>query len=230
MRGAGFEGAAHLVETSPRLRQEQAKRVPDAQWHDQVNDLPERPLLLVANEFLDALPIRQWVDEEERMIGPGAEGLAFTIDGPVREDSPVRERTVGEIAERLNQHGGAALIIDYGHSRSAIGDTLQAVRGHAFADVLANPGDQDVTSHVDFEAVATASAIIRTTPAVTQGEWLERLGIAARAAALANTHPGRADEIEAARARLCDREQMGELFKVIALHSDGWPAPAGFGQ
>jgi SAM-dependent MidA family methyltransferase len=230
MRGAGFEGEVHLVETSPRLRQEQANRVPDAQWHGQLQDLPARPLLLVANEFLDALPMRQWIGHEERMIAFQGDSLVFTADGPVSEDSPAREQAVEGISDRLRQDGGAALIIDYGHARAATGNTLQAVRGHAFVDVLAEPGEQDLTSHVDFEALAKAAAGVRSSAVIAQGHWLERLGISARTAALATAHPERSDEIEAARQRLCASDQMGELFKVMALHSNRWPAPAGFGQ
>jgi SAM-dependent MidA family methyltransferase len=232
MRGAGFEGEVHLIETSPSLRREQAKRVPDAQWHETVEDLPPRPLLMIANEFLDALPIRQWVGEQERMIALSGAELTFTCDRPIREDSPARDQAVRCIAERLRETGGVALVIDYGHARSGAGDTLQAVRGHAFADVLAEPGEQDLTSHVDFEVISNVaeSAGARATSVVPQGEWLAQLGICARAAALANAQPELAEEIDAARQRLCAGDQMGELFKVIALHSDSWPAPAGFGQ
>jgi SAM-dependent MidA family methyltransferase len=120
------------------------------------------------------------------------------------------------------------VIIDYGHVRSAGGDTLQAVRGHAFADVLANPGEQDLTAHVDFEALAKAADGVAVTHVVAQGEWLERLGIAARTQALKAAHPEREDEIAAERQRLCDPAQMGTLFKVMALHAHDWPTPAGW--
>ncbi|WP_310469041.1 SAM-dependent methyltransferase [Sphingomonas sp.] len=229
LRGAGFAGQVHLVETSPRLRAEQAERVPDAVWHDAVESLPRVPLLLVANEFLDALPVRQWVGAEERMIVLEGERLAFSAEGEVREDSPARDAVVAEIAALLVAHGGAALMIDYGHAASAPGDTLQAVRRHQFADVLDAPGEQDLTAHVDFAAVACAAigAGAAVTALSTQGAWLGRLGIAARAAALAAANPERADEIAAARARLCDDDAMGELFKVVAIQAPGWPAPAG---
>ena len=225
---AGLEPQVHFVETSPRLRAEQAKRVPDAQWHGTLDDLPEAPILLVANEFFDALPVRQWVGPEERRVAVADEALAFTLDGPIREDSPAREAVMKAIAAHLARHGGVALIIDYGHGRSGEGDTLQAVRGHGFADVLANPGEQDLTAHVDFEALAGAAEGVAVTPVVTQGEWLERLGIGARTQALKAAHPQREDEIAGERQRLCDPGQMGTLFKVMAVNAHDWPSPAGW--
>ena len=230
MRKAGFGGEVHFVETSPVLRAEQAKRVPDAQWHDTLDDLPEAPLLLVANEFFDALPVRQWIGDEQRRVTIERDALMFTAEGPVREDSPAREQAMKTIAARLAVQGGVALVIDYGHAQSGEGDTLQAVRGHRYADVLAQPGEQDLTAHVDFEALARAatSAGAAVTPVVPQGEWLRRLGIETRAAALAGSHANRAAEIAGAVQRLTAGEQMGELFKVVAVHSESWPAPAGF--
>jgi SAM-dependent MidA family methyltransferase len=211
------------------LREIQKASVPSATWHDSIDDLPAKPLLLVANEFLDALPIRQHVDGVERRVIALAGGLALDRDGEVMETSPARDKAVTSIATCLAAKGGAAIFIDYGHERSAPGDTLQAVRGHAYAPLLANPGEQDLTSHVDFEAVAIAArnAGAAVTPLVTQGEWLIRLGIEARAQALSRANPDRAADIQEALERLTSRDQMGELFKVIAIHSPGWPAPAG---
>jgi SAM-dependent MidA family methyltransferase len=126
--------------------------------------------------------------------------------------------------------GGAAILIDYGHQRSGRGDTLQAVRRHGYAPVLVEPGEQDLTAHVDFEAVAAAArtAGAAVTPVATQGEWLIRLGIEARAQSLSRANPDRAAEVQSALDRLTGRDDMGELFKVIAIHSPDWPAPAGF--
>jgi SAM-dependent MidA family methyltransferase len=230
MKSAGLEPPVHFVETSPVLRAAQAEAVPQANWYDDFAEIPDRPLLVVANEFLDALPIRQFVGAMERKIVVAAGGLAFDRDGEIVETSPAREEAMSDIARRLVKSGGVALIIDYGHAKSAPGDTLQAVRGHKFAPVLADPGEQDLTAHVDFEAVANAAreAGAAVTDVVTQGEWLKRLGIDARAQSLARTHPERVKEIEAARERLCDPDQMGELFKVIAIQSPNWPQPAGF--
>lgn len=230
MRAAGFSGECHLVETSPVLRDAQRQAVPNAIWHDAVDDLSARPLLLVANEFLDALPIRQHVAGMERRISVAAGGLAFDRDGEIVETSPARDEAVAAIATCLAAKGGVAIFIDYGHERSSPGDTLQAVRGHGFAPILANSGEQDLTAHVDFEAVATAArdAGAAVTAVVTQGEWLLRLGIEARAQSLSRANPERAEDIEAALGRLTSPAQMGKLFKVIALHSPDWPVPAGF--
>ncbi|MEA3081503.1 MAG: hypothetical protein QOD54_1171 [Sphingomonadales bacterium] len=230
MRAAGFRGDVHFVETSPVLREAQARAVPDAHWHESIDDLPARPLLLVANEFLDALPVRQHVDGIERRVMIAAGGLAFDRDGVIVESSPARDQAVTAIATCLAIKGGAALLIDYGHGRSAPGDTLQAVRGHGYALVLANPGEQDLTAHVDFEGVASAArdAGAAVTALVTQAEWLLRLGIDARAQSLSRANRERAPEIEAALHRLTSPQEMGRLFKVLGLHSPEWPAPAGF--
>ncbi len=230
LKAAGLEPPVHLVETSPLLRAAQVQAVPGARFHDEFGEVPDAPLLLVANEFLDALPVRQFVGQAERRVMVAGGGLAFDRDGEIVETSPARNAAVAAVAKRVADHEGAALVIDYGHERAAPGDTLQAVRGHAFAAVLADPGERDLTSHVNFQAVADAArqagaAVTRT---VTQGKWLERLGISARADALARWHPERRAEIETAQRRLCDPAQMGELFKLIAIHSPQWPQPAGF--
>jgi SAM-dependent MidA family methyltransferase len=162
------------------------------------------------------------------MVAAG--GLAFDRDGRIVESSPARDEAVAAIATCLAAKGGAALLIDYGHARTAPGDSLQAVRGHGYAPVLANPGEQDLTAHVDFEAVASAAreAGAAVTALVNQGEWLLRLGIEARAQSLSRANPERAREIEAALHRLTSPQEMGRLFKVLGLHSPDWPAPAGF--
>jgi SAM-dependent MidA family methyltransferase len=230
LRAAGFAGEVHLVETSPTLRAIQKESLPDANWHDALDMLPDRPMLLVANEFFDALPIRQHIGAMERRVVAAAGGLAFDRDGEIVETSPAREEAAAALGRRLAATGGIGLVIDYGHAKSAPGDTLQAVRGHRFAPVLANPGEQDLTAHVDFESVARSAADsgASVTPVVTQGEWLNRLGIGARAAALATANPERAEELAAAVRRLAAKLEMGELFKVIAVHSRDWPQPAGF--
>jgi SAM-dependent MidA family methyltransferase len=226
---AGFRGEAHFVETSPVLREAQAAAVAGATWHEDLASLPDAPVLLVANEFLDALPIRQFVGGAERKVTIAAGGLAFDRDGEIVETAPARTDVVSKSAKRLVASGGAALIIDYGHAKSAPGDTLQAVHAHGFAPVLDRPGEQDLTAHVDFEAVAKSAleAGAAVSRVISQGDWLKRLGIAARAQALARAHPERAEEIDAARRRLCDGDQMGQMFKVMAIHSPDWPAPAG---
>lgn len=230
MRSAGLSPPVHLVETSPTLRQAQVEAVPGAVHHDEIGDLPgDGPLLLVANEFLDALPIRQHVEGVERHVEAIGDGLAFDRDGEVIETSPARDEAVLALSEGIVALGGVALIIDYGHIRTAPSDTLQAVKDHRFAPVLHQPGEQDLTSHVDFQRVAEvardAGAFVAGPQ--EQGVWLERLGIQARARALANASPARAAEIEEARARLCRPDRMGSLFKVLAIHSPEWPGPAG---
>lgn len=226
---AGFDGAVHLVETSPTLRAAQARAVPGAQFHDTIETLPEAPLLLVANEFFDALPIRQLANGAERRVMVAAGGLAFDRGGDIVEESPAREAIAAAIAGRIARHGGTAIVIDFGHARTGAGDTLQAVRGHEFAPLLAEPGEQDLTSHVDFEALGRAASAggARCTAVIGQGDWLRALGIEARAAALAGHNPARTDEIEAALHRLTSAREMGELFKVMAIHAPDWPAPAG---
>lgn len=231
LRQAGFAGSVHFVETSPVLRDVQRKLHPDAEWHENLVTIPEgKPLLLVANEFIDALPIRQWIGTKERRILFEGERLEFDVNGAIREDSPARDSVAWEIGAQINVRGGVALIIDYGHVKSGLGDTLQAVGAHRYADVLANPGEQDLTAHVDFEALGRVAAVgnVEVSRAVNQGEWLERLGIGERAAGLAKAHPERAEDVAAERKRLCDPEEMGELFKAMAVHSRSWPAPAGF--
>lgn len=230
LRSAGFAGEVHLIETSPVLRQAQRGNVSDATWHEAVGELPAKPLLLVANEFLDALPVRQFVGASERRVTIAAGGLAFDRDGEIVEDSPARDEVVASIALCIAQKGGVALFVDYGHERSGPGDTLQAVRFHGFAPVLTDPGEQDLTAHVDFEALARAAsdAGAKVTRGVAQGEWLIRLGIEARAQALCRANPGQASEITGALDRLTSAKEMGTLFKAVAIHSPDWPAPAGF--
>lgn len=230
LRSAGFAGEVHFVETSPVLRESQKAAVGGTHSHETIDELPDRPLVLVANEFLDALPVRQHVDGIERRVIVAAGGLAFDRDGEVVESSPAREEAVEAISRRLAKDGGMALFIDYGHARSAPGDTLQALRGHRFSPVLAAPGEQDLTAHVDFEAVARAAhgAGAAVAPLVKQGEWLRRLGIETRADALVRANPDRADEVRSALHRLTADGEMGALFKVMAVHSPDWPVPAGF--
>ena len=226
--GAGVE--AHLVETSPALRETQRTRLPGATFHERIEQLPPQPMLLVANEFLDALPVRQWVGDEQRLVMLHGDALAFTSNGLIVENSPARDAAVAAIAAHLVRHGGVALLIDYGPARSAPGDTVQAVRDHRFADPLADPGEQDLTAHVDFETLADTAqqAGAAVTALAPQGEWLARIGIVQRAESLVQANPDRANDVASALARLTAPDQMGELVKVIALHSPDWPAPAGF--
>ena len=230
LRAAGFAGEIHLVETSPVLRGAQQEVLPEAVFHERVDELPPRPLLLVANEFLDALPIRQFIGAVERAIVVERGELVFDREGEITEDSPARNEAVSVLARHLAANGGVALFIDYGHEKSAPGDTLQAVRGHEFVRVLENPGEQDLTAHVDFEALARSAVEsgAKVSSVISQGRWLRRIGIETRARTLSGANPHRSEEIEKAFHRLTDEGEMGSLFKVIALHSPSWPLPAGF--
>ncbi len=239
---AGFAPPVHFVETSPVLRAAQATRVPGAQWHDSFADVPDDgPLLLVANEFFDALPVRQFERGadgwRERCVGLDDDRFAPVAGRPVPpplssgdviETSPASTAIAAEIGHRLRVHGGAALVIDYGYAGRASGDTLQAVRRHGFVDPFADPGEADLTAHVDFSALAAAAGVTAYGP-VGQGAWLRALGIEPRAAALkARATPAQQDDIDAATARLTEGAAMGDLFKVMALTGPGWPVPAGF--
>ncbi|QDZ09231.1 class I SAM-dependent methyltransferase [Sphingomonas panacisoli] len=252
MATVGLTPSVHFVETSAALRQRQKAAVPDAMWHDDVATLPDdRPLIVVANEFFDALPIRQLVRGgdgwRERMVAcqdvlflPIAgkqvpdtvipEHLRDADSGSVIETSPASVAIARALAQRLARQGGAALVIDYGYEGPAIGDTLQAMSGHAFANPFEDPGNRDLTAHVDFATLGAAAAVegVRVTGPIGQGVFLSALGIEPRAAALARTSPDRADALAADRARLCDADQMGDLFKAMAWTAPSWPEPAGF--
>lgn len=246
---AGWTPATVFVETSPVLAAAQARAVPDATVVASLDAVPRGvPLLLVANEFFDALPIRQFVRAgggwHERVVG-WADGrfaagldpvdvtafipppLAAAPPGSVVEVSPAATATAAEIGARLRDDGGAALIVDYGHAGPVTGDTLQAVRGHAAADPFADPGEIDLTAHVDFTALAAASGVAPWGP-VGQGDFLRTLGIDARAAALTHANPAAAGTIAAAVVRLTGEAAMGRLFKVMALTRRDAPQPAGF--
>lgn len=241
-----------LVEASPALRALQAERLAGqgAHWADSAAALPEAPLFLLANEFFDALPIRQFRREgtgwAETMVGLADGRLAFgrsppspvaalahrldTPQGAVVELCPAAPPIIAEVAGRIARHGGAAIVIDYGGWRGT-GDTFQAVRGHAFTDPLAEPGLADLTAHVDFAALAEAAeaAGARAGPLIPQGTLLARLGIHARAAALAPRldAAGRA-LLDAAVIRLTDPAGMGTLFKALPIVPRGAPPLAGF--
>ncbi|MBV8168230.1 MAG: SAM-dependent methyltransferase, partial [Alphaproteobacteria bacterium] len=243
----GFRAAlrVHLVEISPILREAQRARLADArpQWHDTLDDVPPGPSLIVANEFLDALPIHQLVRTAvgwcARQVALGADDrLDFTVAptpsplaaaltptvasapiGTIAEVAPAARACVAAIAARLARDGGAALLIDYGPATSAAGDSLQAVRGHRRHGVLEDPGEADLTAHVDFAALhAAVQPPARAHGPITQAQLLTRLGIAARAEALARGKPAEAAAaIRAALHRLIEPTQMGQLFKVLAL-------------
>jgi NADH dehydrogenase [ubiquinone] 1 alpha subcomplex assembly factor 7 len=246
MARAGLTPAVHLVETSPTLRTVQATRLPGAIHHDDLATLPDDvPLIVVANEFFDALPIRQLIRAQdawhERLVAcqdtlflpiAGASvpdtiipaHLAAAPPGTIIETSPACVAIMAALAARIVAQGGAALAIDYGYEGPAAGETLQAVRAHGFANPFDAPGEQDLTAHVDFATLALVARAsgARTDGPIGQGAFLRALGIDQRTEALARTRP----QVRADRARLV--EDMGDLFRVLALAHAEWPRPAGF--
>lgn len=250
MGKAGLAPPVHLVETSPVLREAQAHTIPGATHHESIATLPtDQPLIIVANEFFDALPIRQIVRTDagwrERMVDHDGERFVPTVgeqrfdavvpealrDGEVIETSPASVAILRDLAARIVAQGGALLAIDYGYEGPLAGDTLQALHHHRFANPYEAPGEQDLTAHVDFAALAEAA---RAEAAIahkvtTQGALLEALGIQARATSLARAAPSRQGEIETAWRRLCAPDAMGTLFKALAITAPGWPVPGGFG-
>ena len=248
----GFHDALrlHLVETSPALRAAQAATIgrDDVTWHDSVETLPRGPLFLVANEVFDALPIRQFQRAgegwRERVVGLDGDSLTLglgpasarpeldqrlidTRDGDIVETCAPARTIAAAIGARIAQAGGAALVVDYGDWRSN-GDTFQAVAGHAPADPFAAPGEADLTAHVDFEALAHAAAPAAHSRLCSQGTFLARLGIGARAEALARGLSGAArDSHMAAFRRLTEADEMGTLFQVLGLYPPGAAPPPG---
>jgi NADH dehydrogenase [ubiquinone] 1 alpha subcomplex assembly factor 7 len=255
-RADGFANALHLqlFETHPDLRAEQAKRLDKytPYWASEIDAVSDDPLFVVANEFFDALPIRQFVKGEngwhERLVGLNDGKRSFGLSPtPVPETAmpeAVRGAALGEVYEanlaaadvmqRLSRivarQGGVILAIDYGYGKTQTGETLQAVRQHAFADPLEAPGEADLSAHVDFgalgEAAKTAGLVAhRVTP---QGEFLKRLGIVERAEMLTKANPAQADTIAAGLRRLTDSAEMGNLFKAFVAASPGLEPPGIF--
>jgi NADH dehydrogenase [ubiquinone] 1 alpha subcomplex assembly factor 7 len=249
----GFLDAAGvwLVETSQPLRARQAARLGDApvsvQWARDLDGVPDdRPIILVANELLDCLPVQQFVRTgrgwAQRMVGlddagalsfglqPAPEFEAHFPDAPVGsllERSPAQEALGGALAARVVAQAGAALLVDYGRDGPAFGDTLQALRAHRKVDPLEGPGQADLTAHADFPSVLARAAEAggAVTPILGQGEFLRRLGIEARAAALSQSRPDMAEILARQLQRLTGPDQMGRLFKACAIHSPGLAAP-----
>lgn len=230
-----------LIEVSPRLRALQFAKLPEAQWADRLEEVPDGPTLLVANEFFDALPIRQFItgpnETTEILVGCDPTG-ALTMgrfeppraeDGPIgwTEVSPAQEPITREISRRITQYGGSALVIDYGYRADdrPNGPTLQAVRQHEKVPPLTAPGDCDLTWLVDFDRLATQLPAPHVT---TQGAFLAAIGIGQRAEALAARDPGQTDSIAADLHRLTAPDQMGTLFKVLAAVPETAPLPPGF--
>lgn len=252
MRRQGLEPQVHFVEGSEALRKLQRDAVPQALWHDDLATLPvDAPLLVVGNEFLDALPVRQLVSTaqgwRERMVD-WQDGRFVPIAGDKPMDAAVPEHlrqapeqtlietcpgaaaVMDDIARRLAAQGGAALLVDYGYAEPQTGSTLQALKDHAKVDPFAMPGEADLTCLVDFAAMAEVALAggARHLGTVTQGSFLRALGIDMRAAQLSTVAPQQSSAILAARDRLVDEGQMGTLFKVMGLAAPDWPDGAGF--
>lgn len=244
----------HLVETSPRLQDIQkrtlAGRPAEPVWLSDVDQLPEMPLLIVGNELFDAVPQRQYVKTaqgwRERMVGLDEDGAlcfaagggrlasdllpaeaAVAPDGAILEMAPARNALMARIAARIAEHGGAGLFFDYGYSGPALGDTLQALRRHAYDDVLAHPGEADLTSHVDFAALAQAAeAEGLATRSLEQGAFLLGMGLLERAGALgAKADAATRQRLQSEVDRLARPEAMGSLFKVLMLARPGVELP-----
>ncbi|WAT16943.1 SAM-dependent methyltransferase [Aurantiacibacter sp. MUD11] len=254
MKRYGLEPRMFLIEASRRMRDMQLAQVPDAVHYPDLSQVPlEGPVLVVANEFLDALPVRQLVktdggwrevmvalDGDDFVEVPGRQPMDSAVPearrdappGTVIETSPGAASIMFEVAGRLASQGGAALFIDYGHADGRTGSSLQAVKDHQKIGIFDAPGDSDLTVHVDFaqmEQIAR-SRDARVLGTVTQGEFLTRLGIRDRAEALAEFAPQHREALMRARDRLVAPEQMGELFKVLGLAAPGWPDGAGFSE
>lgn len=238
----------HLVEINPALRRQQDRALPDAapHWHDDIANVPDGPAIVIANEYFDALPVRQLVRTadgwRERVVTRDGAGLRFAqgaaVDhnaeapaGTVVELAPERAAQAQAIARRLARQRGAALIIDYGSFVPGTGDTLQAVRAHRKVPPLEQPGTADLTTHVDFaglaEAARAAGALAHGP--IPQGVFLNRLGVMARAAMLMRAAtPAQSAAIAGAIARLIEPDQMGTLFKVLAVTDRQQPVPPAF--
>ena len=247
-----FAPQVHFVETSPTLRAIQREAFPGCQHHHDLSTLPDdAPLLIVANEFFDALPIHQLVRSAdgwfERMVGlegdkfafkPGKERMDHIVppswrnaaQGATIETSPAAVAVMEEIARRLKEQGGAALIIDYGHRELASGTTLQALKAHKKVDVFDYPGEADITAHVDFELLAHVATHngVDVMGVQYQGEWLRQMGIDVRTEALQRRNPGDRDKLQRQRDRLVEDNQMGTLFKVLGICGRRWPFGVGF--
>lgn len=233
----------HLVETSKALREKQWRALHQYApiWHDNLETLPQDgPMIFVANEFFDALPIRQFILNpegwRERVIALADNGgLGFSVgsvvsaanmpaarEGDIFEWAPMRERVAAEIAERIKNRGGSGVFIDYGHPVTAVGDTLQAVGAHKFVNVLDNQGDVDITSHVDFTALAVQFLNHEVVASLcNQRDFLVRMGVEARAAQLEKSarDPKQVSALHAGLDRLIGGDAMGDLFKVLEVRS-----------
>lgn len=253
MKQFGLVPEVCFVETSEALREIQGRAVPSATFLDSVDDMPfDAPMLVIANEFFDALPVRQLIATHagwrERVVvrdrgtkfmaTPGMNAMDDMVPAEFRnapspsiyETCPAASSIMYELAGRIAANGGAMLVVDYGYTLPGIGSTLQAVRAHEFADPFENPGLHDLTAHVNFVELANLARMrqLRVSGPVEQGTWLKSIGIDARVQGLSASRPDQTDELIAARDRLVEATGMGSLFKVLAVSNADWPEPEGF--
>jgi NADH dehydrogenase [ubiquinone] 1 alpha subcomplex assembly factor 7 len=255
----GFREAVQcvLIEASPVLRAQQKSKLENQidhiAWQADVTSLPNIPMILIANEFADALPVRQFLRGPsgwfERGIGIGADGLLefIILDGPdleplippalrradvgqIVEISPQRDGFAATIGHHLSQNPGAALVVDYGYEGPMPGDSFQAVKAHEFADPLQDPGNTDLTAHVDFSALAKAarSSGARAWGPIPQGTFLEQLGVGPRAEQIIAASPERRERVTRDLERLTAADKMGMLFKALVIASPNLDAPPPF--
>lgn len=249
----GFRPIPFFVENSETLREAQAQAVPDANFCTSIDELPDDgPLIIIANEFFDALPVRQFVATHsgwrERVVArdkgdkfivmPGTNAMDALIPNEFKtapvdsifETSPDTSNIVYELINRIRDQGGLMLIIDYGYDDIGHGNTLQAVSNHKFADPFEYPGQRDLSAHVNFTEIVNLCHMrhMQLSGPIGQGEWLQNLGIHVRADNLIASETERAEEINNARNRLINEDQMGRLFKVISVGHPDWPAGEGF--
>ncbi len=253
-KGSTLQPQIHLIETSPRLTQIQQEKL-DAQWHQDLSTVPEGPFILVANEFFDALPIHQfelteqgWAevfidasadgnlcralissDAPRPIVEPADFGTAKT--GDIIETCPAAGKFMIDITQRLKRDGGVALFLDYGYGTPAFGDSLQALYDGAYSDPFSHPGQADLTAHVNFAALKTIAEDggLDGYGPLEQGKFLEQLGLLVRADALRQqAQAAQRAQIDLAVHRLTAPDQMGSLFKVLAVSGSSALHPAGF--
>lgn len=241
----------HFVEASRQLRALQREKAPTAQWHDDLATLPGGPTIFIANEFFDALPIHQFEKKDglwfERCVGADGDRLGFTLTQPGAKfglvPEPLRQAPNGAVVEvcpaalaytaslsrHLADHGGAALVIDYGYATSAPGDSFQALKDHQYCDPFSDPGRADLTAHVAFDRLAEAAAAHTATATTEQGAFLMALGLGMRAQQLAAaTDKAGQARILSELKRLTAPDEMGTLFKVLSLQHKSLPPAPGF--
>jgi SAM-dependent MidA family methyltransferase len=232
------DAQVHFIETSPRLRALQAERVPNARWHDDLAAVPEQKMIVIANEFLDALPVRQFLRRNGAWVERYVENGAYVEQPTDRDYGQAPEGAIREINEAAQNfirgiagRDAVALLIDYGPAQTGFGDSVQAIHAGKYADPLAYPGSADITAHVDFASLAKTArdAGADVQGPVKQNAFLTALGLHQRTDFLCRKHPHMAENLRLAAQRLTAPEAMGSLFKVLAITPEDFPILPGFG-